>query len=282
MKYPIVFILTVIVLSSCSHKNEAIELSRDFFASLSDTTYGKPSDFYPAYESLNVRAKSDAVDIDESDITEKNDTITVRCYNNYTDATGTFKQDSVTLFLAKDKESAWYIYDSKGLIVLDEDQEWFGRATGALGKKNPNDVELSQRLTKLSEWMSAEYWEIWGELRTRVKIVNWSWETSYDGTAHGDARIVNTLPYSISGIKYHVTYFDRNGNYMAEDDGRVSKTLYPNEKYDFTFWSSNAKYPTTANLKLDFSDKTVFELMKEKSYTGKELSEFIKRNRANV
>ena len=64
---------------------------------------------------------------------------------------------------------------------------------------------------------------------------------------------------------------------VAEDDGRVSKTLNPSEKYNFTFWSSNVKYPTTANLRLDFSDKTVLELMKEKTYTGKEFAEFIKK-----
>lgn len=160
MRYTLVFILAAIVLSSCSHKNEAMELSRDFFTSLSDTTYGKPSDFYPAYDSLNIEAKSDAVDIDESDVTEKNDTIIVRCYNNYTDATGTFKQDSITLFLAKDKESSWYIYDSKGLVTLDDDQEWFGRATGAIGKNLPNDITLSKRLGKLSDLMSAEYWKM--------------------------------------------------------------------------------------------------------------------------
>lgn len=277
MRYTVVFILTTLVLSSCSHKNEAMELSRNFFTSLSDTTYGKPNDFYPLYDSLHIEAKSDAVDIEESDITVKNDTIAVRCYNNYTDATGTFKQDSITLFIAKDKESSWYIYDSKGLITMDEDQEWFGRATGALGKKQLNDVALAQRLNKLSDLISTKYWDTWAELRTKVKIVNWSWETSYDGTAHGDARIVNTLPYSISGIKYLVTYYDRSGNFMAEDDGRVSKTLNPSEKYNFTFWSSNAKYPTTANLRLDFSDKTVLELMKEKTYTGKEFAEFIKK-----
>ena len=39
----------------------------------------------------------------------------------------------------------------------------------------------------------------------------------------------------------------------------------------------NVKYPTTANLRLDFSDKTVLELMKEKTYTGKEFAEFIKK-----
>lgn len=64
---------------------------------------------------------------------------------------------------------------------------------------------------------------------------------------------------------------------MSDTLGRVSKTLNPCEKYNFTFWSSNVKYPTTANLRLDFSDKTVLELMKEKTYTGKEFAELIKK-----
>lgn len=279
MRYIIVFILASLVLSSCSHKNEAMELSYAFFTSLSDTTYGKPSDYYPLYDSLYVEAKSDVVDIDETDIVTKGDTMIVKCFNNYTDSKGTFSQDSVTLFITKDKESSWYIYDSKGLVTMDEDQLWFGRATGAIGEIKLNDVALAHRLNILGDYIRTEYWNQWIKLKTNVKIVNWSWETSYDGTAHGEARIVNTLPYSISGIKYKVIYYDRSGNYMSEDDGRVSKTLNPNEKYNFTFWSSNAKYPSTANLRLDFSDKTVYELMKEKPYTGEEFEEYMKNNK---
>lgn len=277
MRYITVFISASLVLSSCSHKNEAIEFSRAFFTSLSDTTYGKPSNFYPLYDSLHVQAKSDAVEIDESEIVTMGDTIIVRCFNNYTDAKGTFKQDSITLFITKDKESSWYIYDSKGLISMDEEQLWFGRATGALGEKTLNDVALANRLNILGDYIREEYMNQWIKLKTNVKIANWSWETSYDGTAQGEARIVNTLPYSISGIKYIIIYYDRSGNYMAEDDGRVNKTLNPNEKYNFSFWSSNAKYPTTANLRLEFSNKTVYDLMKEKTYTGKEFEEFTKK-----
>ena len=282
MRYITVFISASLVLSSCSHKNEAIKFSRAFFTSLSDTTYGKPSNFYPLYDSLHVQAKSDAVEIDESEIATMGDTMIVRCFNNYTDAKGTFKQDNITLFITKDKESSWYIYDSKGLISMDEEQLWFGRAIGALGEKPLNDVALANRLNILGDYIREEYMNQWIKLKTNVKIANWSWETSYDGTAHGEARIVNTLPYSISGIKYIVIYYDRSGNFMAEDDGRVNKTLNPNEKYNFTFWSSNAKYPTTANLKLDFSDKTVYDLMKEKTYTGKEFEEFTKKKQIQL
>ena len=277
MRYVAFTLLIILVLSSCSHKNEAIELTRSFFTSLSDSTYGSPADFYPQYDSLRIEAKSDVVDIDESGIMEKNDSITVRCMNNYTDAKGTFRQDSVVIFITKDKDSEWYIYNSQGLISIDKDIEWFGKKTGALGKRTMYDLQLAEVLSNLYSLMREKYWEQYFELKTQVEILNWSWETSYDGTAHGEARINNKLPYSVSGIKYQITYYDRQNNYMTEDEGRVSKTLNPNEKYNFTFWSSNAKFPTKANLRLDFSDKTVYELMKEKLYTGKEFEEFTKK-----
>ena len=277
MRYVVFTLLITLVLSSCSHKNEAIELTRSFFTSLSDSTYGSPADFYPQYDSLQIEAKSDVVDIEESEITEKNDSIIVRCMNNYTDARGTFRQDSVVIFITKDKDSEWYIYNSQGLISIDKDIEWFGKKTGALGKRTMYDLQLAEVLSNLYSLMREKYWEQYFELKTQVEILNWSWETSYDGTAHGEARINNKLPYSVSGIKYQITYYDRQNNYMTEDEGRVSKTLNPNEKYNFTFWSSNAKFPTKANLRLDFSDKTVYELMKEKPYTGKEFEEFTKK-----
>ena len=277
MKSASVFVIVLmIILSSCSHKNEAIELSRDFFTSLSDSTYGSPTDFYPRYDSLGIEAKSDVVDIEESDVMEKNDTLIVRCYNNYTNSEGTFKQDSVTLFITKNEDKQFYIYDSKGLIVMDKDLEWFGTETGAFGKKLPNDQALAKRIEQVRSMMWNKYIEVRAELATKVKISNWSWETSYSGDAHGEGRVVNNLDYSVSGIKYHVNYYDRKGDFMAEDNGSISKTLYPGEKYNFTFWSSNAKYPHTANLRLEFSDNMILKIIKEQSYTGKEFSEYQK------
>ena len=278
MKKASVFvIISLIILSSCSHKNEAIELSRDFFTALSDSTYGSPTDFYPRYDSLGIEAKSDIVDIEESDITEKNDTLIVRCYNNYTNSEGTFKQDSVTLFITRNEEKQFYVYDSKGLIVMDKDLEWFGTETGAFGKKLPNDQALAKRIEQVRSMMWNKYIEVRAELATKVKISNWSWETSYSGDAHGEGRVINNLDYSISGIKYHVNYYDRKGDFMAEDNGSISKTLYPGEKYNFTFWSSNAKYPHTANLRLEFSDNMVLKIIKEQTYTGNEFQDYQKR-----
>jgi hypothetical protein len=228
---------------------------------------------------LGIDAKSDVVDIEESDVTEKNDTITVRCYNNYTNSEGTFKQDSVTLFITRNEDKQFYIYDSKGLIVMDKDVEWFGTVTGAFGKKQPNDQALAKRIDQVRDLMFEKYIEVRADLATKVKIANWSWETSYSGDAHGEGRVVNNLDYSVSGIKYHVNYYDRSGDFMAEDDGSINKTLYPGEKYNFTFWSSNAKYPHTANLRLEFSDNMIIKIIKGQDYTGKEFSEYLKRKK---
>lgn len=279
MKTSSIFIvISILILSSCSHKNEVVELSRDFFTSLSDTTYGTPKDYYPQFEKLGIEAKSDVVDINEDEISEKNDTFTVRCYNNYTDDKGTFKQDSVILYIAKNKSSEYKIFDSKGLVIADDDLLWFGKQTGAFEKKTLNDIALSARIDKVREMMYEKYIKVNAELTAGVKIANWSWETSYSGEAHGEGRIVNTLGYEVSNVKYHVNYYDRRGNFMTEDEGSINKSLQPGERYSFTFWSSNARYPETANLRLEFSDNEIVNIIKSQYYTGKEYSQFINKN----
>ena len=155
-------------------------------------------------------------------------------------------QDSVTLFITRNEDKQYYIYDSKGLIVIDKELAWFGKVTGAFGKKQTNDQALAKRIEQVRSMMWDKYIEVRAELATKV------------------------LDYSISGVKYHVNYYDRKGDFMAEDNGSISKTLYPGEKYNFTFWSSNAKYPNTASLRLDFSDNMVLKIIKEQTYTGKE------------
>lgn len=263
---PLIIVCAITIISSCSHKNEVVDLSRDFFTSLSDTTYGSPKDFYPRYASLGIEAKSDIVDINEDETTEKNDSFTVRCYNNYTDDKGTFKQDSVILYIAKDKNKEYKVYNSRGLVVVDDDLLWFGAQVGAFGKHALNDIALSVRIEMVREMMYEKYMEVNAELLSGVKISNWSWETSYSGEAYGEGRIVNNLNYEVSNIKYHVKYYDRSGNFMAEDDGDINKSLQPGEKYDFTFWSSNTKYPNTANLRLEFSDSEIINIIKSQYY----------------
>ena len=264
-----------ILLISCSRNEEIISLSRAFFQTLADTTYAHPSDYYPYYESLDIEAKSDMVEINESDISFHRDTAIVRCFNSFTTEEGTFKQDSVILYLITNDADQYYICDSRGLISIDTDIRDFGIVTGAISKSKINDRELAKRLEVINKMLLKEYFKVYFELYEKVVIQNWSWETSYSGIANGEARIKNNLDYAIDGIKYELTYYDYYGNFMAKDDGSITKELYPNEKYSFDFWSSNVKYPDSAKLRLVFPDKLIYKIIKEQPYSGNEYKEYL-------
>ena len=266
----------IILLSSCSRNDEIIALSKGFFHSLSDSTYACPRDYYPYYESLKIEAKSDVVDIDETDIRTIGDTVIVKCFNNYTASDGTFKQDSVSLYLITNKSDQYYICDSKGLLTIDNDLKDYGIITGAFSTLNLKDRELAERYSTVKKMWLNEYFKVQLMLLEKVKIQNWSWETSYSGEAHGEGRVVNNLDFAIEGVKYTLKYYDYRGDFMAEDNGSISKKLYPGEKYNFSFWSSNAKNPDKANLRLVFPDRLVYKIIKEQTYTGNEYDEYIR------
>ena len=276
MKKMFIFIVAITLFASCSRNEEIIAISKAFFNTLSDTTYAHPNDYYPSYKYLNIEAKSDMVEIEESKIIKQSDTTIVKCFNNYTTPEGVFKQDSVILFLITNEQEQYYICNSRGLVTLDEDLKEFGLATGALNKTILNDIQLSERYEQIKKMYFNEYLETHLMLLKNVKIQDWSWETSsYSGESHGEGKVVNNLDFAIDGIKYELTYYDYRGNFMAQDDGNISKKLYPNEKYNFTFWSSNAKYPSTANLRLVFPDRLIYKIIKEQSYTGNEFNEYV-------
>lgn len=276
MKFSSIYtILLIIILSSCSRKDEIIALSKGFFYSLSDSTYACPRNYYPYYDSLNVKARSDIVEIDESNISKQGDTVTVKCFNNYTTTDGTFKQDSVSLYLTTNDNGEYYISNSLGLVSMDSELKEYGLATGALSNLRIKDRELSKRYAQIRIMWLKEYFEVQIMLLQKVKIQNWSWETSYNGEAHGEECIVNNLDFAIDEVKYELTYYDYRGDFMAKDDGNISKKLYSGEKYNFTFWSSNAKNPDRANLRLVFPDRLVYKIIREKGYTGNEYQEYI-------
>ena len=275
------FASLVILLSSCSRTEEIIALSKGFFYSLSDSTYACPNDYYPYYGSLNIEAKSDAVDIDESEIQTKGDTVIVTCFNNYTTSDGTFKQDSVLLYLTTNQSNQFYICNSKGLLTIDDDLKKYGIVTGALPPLTLNDRELAERYSTVKKMWQNEYIKVYRMLLEKVKVQNWFWKTSYSGGAHGEGVVINNLDFSINGIKYILTYFDYRGNFMAEDNGSISKTLYPGEKYNFSFWSSNAKNPDKAYLTLLFPDRVIYKIIKEQAYTGKEYDRYINELKNN-
>ena len=272
------YILCTFLLTSCHNEIEDVDnYTRCFFASLSDPEYGKPGDYYQDYNTLKIEAKSDGIDIGANGIIKKGKGFEVHCMNNYTDDSGVFTQDSVILYIMRNQENQLSIKKTKGLVKIEKEYKRFGFATGAFSLNSDlSDRELTKRKEVITAMIVNRYYHWKLLLPTKVKILNWSWDTSYDGDAHGEGRVINNLDIPISGIKYTIRYYDRRNNFMAEDDGSISKELAPGERYNFTFWSSHAKYPSKANLKLEFSDKLIYELMENDRYFGNEYEEFIK------
>lgn len=269
-------VLLVVVLSACDHSEQtAVQLSKDFFASLSERNNDKTKVFYPKYADLHVTAKSDEVDIDESEVTTKNDTIAVRCFNSYTDDFGTFKQDSVTLFVANSKDGKLHICDSRGLVSVDHNLKYLGMAMGAFPRKQPNNQDLAKRISVVNDIVYDEYIAVRSALQQKVKVQNWSWETLYNGEPRGEVRIVNGTYYPIESIKYYVDYYNSNGNFMTSYDNEINKILSPGETYDFSFWSPNVRYPHKAYIRLDFPETTIENIIRNKSYSGNEYKNYI-------
>ena len=214
MKKNIFYLLiTVLSLSSCAEGNDkVIALSKAFFTTLSDSTYACPRDYYPLYDSLDVKAKSDFVEINEEDIVKSGDSWHVRCYNSYTSSKGVFKQDSVTLYIKTNSADQLYIYDSKGLVTIEEDLVDYGKSVGAFTNQSFGDIELARRIKHVTKMLVKEYWNVYFDLVLNVTIKDWSWETSYSGEAHGEGCVVNELDYIVDGIKYELTYYDRRGD----------------------------------------------------------------------
>lgn len=276
----ILYFLLLIFFCACSNTTEkAQETVSSLYSTVCDTTL-RATDFYPLFDSLHVKLRSDVLDM-SNEIDVNNDTLYLSCLNSYTDERGKFCQDSIYFFIHKDKDSGkYYIVDSKGLINIDESIQNFGVKIGAIKKgKSYNDLELVHRIKIIGQIYLEQYFKFLTTLMTGVEIKKWSWETDYSGDARGEAQIINNLPYNVHDIKYKVTYYDYNGSYMTEDTGIACRILHPNEKYFFSFWSSHAKNPSKANLKLEFSDSMIGSLMESQDYSSNEYEEYVEKMR---
>lgn len=268
--------MALVMLNSCSNKGQVIKLSKDFFYALSDSTNGKPSDYYPMYKSLPVVVKSDMVEIDEDNISVINDTFIVRCLNNYTDVRGTLNQDSILLYIAKDSIGNLSIVDSKGFIVIDENIERFGKAIGGLTNETFTDQILAKRIHIIKSILFNESNNVEMTLQDNVEFSNWKWKKFSDGTPYGDCTIVNNLNYPVSVTSCLILYYDKNGILMSIDSKRIDETLYPGRQYSFSFMGRNVRNPYKVEHELCFSNDMVYNIIRLQKYTGKEFAEYLK------
>lgn len=277
MKYRVVFgLLLSLLVVSCNRDTtmeKAQETVQVFFESINNPDL-RTTDYYPRFDSLKIEVKSDAIDY----LGGKwiGDTIEYHCINNYSDSRGSFKQDTILFYLTNNGDSNYSIVNSIGLATINPSNKEFAYKIGAFKPTEVyDDSEVVNRNNMVSMFIIFECMRISDELIKNVVIGNWRWDVSYYGSANGEAWVENNLPYTVNGVRYKVTYYDRNDNYMTEDDGIVCDKLHSGEKYSFSFWSSNAKYPKRAELELDFSDEFILNKVLYGDYSGYEYDAFV-------
>lgn len=263
-----------VFLMSCTNKSKKIEeVIKSFYIAATDSAKGiKATEYYPKFDSLHIKLRSDVVDFDDNMI-KVNDTMIVSCQNNYTDERGILHQDSAKFYLTKDK-GHYQIVDSKGILQISNSLKNFGKRLVFLPLDKMRDQELAPLLSKLNDFYLSKYLDTYIELKNDVKILSWDWETYDDGEPYGEACFCNDTSLTLSDIMYTIKYFDRNGNVVSEDTGSACNELKPHEKYRFTFYSSHVINPSKANLSLDFNSSTIEQIVQSKNYTKEDFEKY--------
>ena len=271
--------VSIVGLLSCSSKKEeAKELVSAFFTAATDSASGlKTSDYYSTYDTLSIKLKSDVLDIND-EVKSKGDTLIVEGQNSYTSENGVFTQDSIKFFIAKVKgKEGLQIINSAGLIKVPDFLKRFAKSLN-VSLDGRTDFQLNDLLTKLNKFYSSKAFDAYMELFQGIQVTYWDWETDYSEEPHGQAWLKNNLDITITDIKYIVTYYDRNNNFISDDTGTACRSLKPGEKYRFSFYTSHVKYSSKANLKLDFTSANVENMLYSKRYSKADFVKFCKED----
>ncbi|WP_338357077.1 hypothetical protein [Yeosuana marina] len=272
--------LLIALAFSCSTKylSESEETVKTFFKAVKEN---KIEGMEKSYENINLfdtYYKSDSIQILKS--SKLNDsTVRVKIKNYFTNGFGKLTNKEILFFVSSDSTKSFTrIIDSKGLTNhKDNDFYDFARKVGCLKDSDTSDVEINLKLLEVKPLARKLQMETLLDFMTNVKIVNWSWESGYGGSASGKGIIKNNTTFSIPKIKYVVKYLDKGGNVLTTDDGYVSydKIDYGESK-SFTFYTSYIGNASRASIMLDFDDDMIKEyVLNTKEYEGNEYEKYI-------
>jgi hypothetical protein len=258
---------------------EAESKSIDFFNALRNEEEAKLKALYPGFENFESYFKSDSARINS--ISYKTNAIIVSIHNRFTNAFGKTSEKDITLFFKKDTINRLLIYDSKGLTSFEENDYYeLGIKAGCINiTTDTTDQSISKALEQAKLAILEKAFDTYLELKKNIKVVTWSWETGYSGSASGKAIVKNNSYFNIPKLKYSITYKDRAGNDITSDDGYVSyDNIPPQESRSFTFYTSYIGNAVRASIELTFEDDLIFSYLRSKQWTGRECDEYFKKH----
>lgn len=133
------------------------------------------------------------------------------------------------IFVVEKEGNNWVITDSYDFAVID-------KATDVYGK---SDLEKHKMMEEMKE---------------KVKIESWSFESSYGGSIKGVGTIVNNSDMTVSFVKFVIEYKDNSGNIVNTDETYAvgADDLLPGQRRKFEWYTSNCYDCNKASANLNF------------------------------
>ena len=273
--------LTTLMIVSCNSpkkKQNAENEVKKFYSAIREGNEEKMKALYDGAGLLSSYYKSDTASIVET-ILKDNDEICIKTLNQFTNGFGKKFNQEIIFYLKPDSVNKldYYIYDSKGLCGYDDNSTYsFAKKTGCLTKDDVSDQQIAKKLKIADEILLLKSIDVYLDLKTNVKVVNWSWQTGWGGSASGKGIVKNSSTFNLPELKYKITYKDSYGNEITTDDGYVTyDKLYSGASKSFTFYTSYVGNASRASIELVFSDKMIMDYVASKDYTGKEYQEYL-------
>lgn len=281
MKKLFVFFLFLLIFGGCNYdKTKSKEVVKSFFDFVKKEDIRQMIDLYPAIDSLKSGGycKSDSILIHNVS-REKDSLIIVECTNVFTNHFGKRFDTSIVMYVRQLSKDKYIILDSKGFFSYKDDPLYsFALKTGCITNKDITDVEIGKKLITANGLLFSLIYDVYSELRYGVTVSTWSWETNdWTDSAHGRGIVKNSTSYSISGLKYIITYKNRKGQEITTDEGYVSyDKIAPWSSKSFSFYSGYVGNAVYASIDLEFDFTKIEEYVLSKNYSGNEYSTYIK------
>jgi len=274
IKLLVIGIISTIIFSCGKNKNiiKSESIVTAFFKNINSEDVESMNKIYPNISTFTSYYKSDSIIIKKSDFI--NDSIIVISVENYfTNGFGKKSTKNIDLYLEIDSlKSFSTIKDSKGLTDFKEsDIANFATKTGCILKTDTTDVQRNIKLVNAEALAYDLTLDQLVDFMVYVKVIKWSWESGYGGSASGKGIVKNNTSFNIPNVKYKIEYKDRNGNVITSDDGYVSyDKLNAGESKSFTFYTSYVGNASRASISLDFDEENIREYILKNDYVGNE------------
>jgi len=264
-------------------KRDAEGKTREFFSALKNDDKRELVGLYARFDKLEQYYKSDSAAIVST--TEAKGIVKVTVNNRFTNGFGKLSQERISLYFKGDSAGRAILFDSKGFSDFNENDDFiFGTKTGCIDSRtDTTDQQIISKLKKAKQLILSEAVSVYLELKTNVRVTNWSWESGFGGSGSGHGIVLNGSTYRIPNLKYKVSYMDEFGNTITSDAGTVSyDVLDAGESKSFTFYTSYIGGAHRASIELVFDEDMIFKYLSKKDWTGNECAEYFRTHKDTV